>query len=166
MKTLFIGGVKSGKSRLAERYILDNCGQQYKPYYLATTEFLDDEMRSRIAVHQQRRQDSFVTLEEPLYLLRVLAACQLPVLVECVSMSLNNALYHQWSEAAILRELAAVMQLPVDLVLVHNEVGQGIIPDNVLARQFVDLSGKAAQLMASYCDTVFFCSAGLQLRMK
>jgi adenosylcobinamide kinase/adenosylcobinamide-phosphate guanylyltransferase len=165
MKTLFIGGVKSGKSRLAEAYILEQADST-KPYYLATTDFFDDEMRVRIDVHQQRRQDFFITLEEPVKLLETLQNCQRPVLVECMTMWLNNMLYHQHSEAAILEELEAVMQLPRDMVLVHNEVGLGIIPDNPLARQFVDLSGKASQLMGRYCEEVFFCSAGIRLRMK
>ncbi|MFA6052454.1 MAG: bifunctional adenosylcobinamide kinase/adenosylcobinamide-phosphate guanylyltransferase [Methylobacter sp.] len=164
MKTLFIGGIKSGKSRLAETYILEAATD--KPYYLATTEFLDDEMRSRIRIHQQRRQDLFITIEEPVRLLEALQKCQGPVLVECVSMWLNNQLYHQIPEADILQELEAVLQLTCDMVLVHNEVGLGVIPDNRLARQFVDLSGKAAQLMGQYCERVFFCSAGLKIQMK
>lgn len=165
MKTLFIGGVKSGKSRLAEAAILKHAGN-IKPYYLATTELLDEGMQARIAVHRERRQDFFITLEEPLQLVKAIKNCHRPVLIECITMWLNNALYHQISEQKILQELEAVLQLPVDLVLVHNEVGFGIIPDNALARQFVDLSGKAAQLMAHYCDEVYFCSAGLALRMK
>ncbi|MFI3136109.1 MAG: bifunctional adenosylcobinamide kinase/adenosylcobinamide-phosphate guanylyltransferase [Methylococcaceae bacterium] len=165
MKTLFLGGIKSGKSRLAEAYILQQ-NPHCRPYYLATTEFFDTEMLERIHIHQQRRQDLFITLEEPMKLLDVLQTCTQPVLVECISMWLNNQLHHQIPSAAILQELDAVMQLPADLVLVHNEVGLGIIPDNPLARQFVDLSGKAAQLMAQACEQVFFCSAGLSLRMK
>jgi adenosylcobinamide kinase/adenosylcobinamide-phosphate guanylyltransferase len=165
MKTLFIGGIKSGKSRLAESYILEQAATD-KPYYLATTEFLDDEMRSRIRIHQQRRQDSFITIEEPVKLLEVLQKCQGPVLIECVSMWLNNQLYHQTPEADILQELEAVLQLTCDIVFVHNEVGLGVVADNHLARQFVDLSGKAAQLMGQYCDRVFFCSAGLKIQMK
>jgi adenosylcobinamide kinase/adenosylcobinamide-phosphate guanylyltransferase len=81
-------------------------------------------------------------------------------------MWLNNMLYYKFSENEILTELDAIMNLPRDLFLVHNEVGQGIIPDNKLARQFVDLSGKAAQLMAKHCEQVYFCSAGLALKMK
>ncbi len=165
MKTLFIGGVKSGKSRLAETYILEQAGIN-KPYYLATTEFFDDEMQARIHVHQQRRQDFFITLEEPVKLLDALEKCQGPVLIECVTMWLNNLLYHQIPETDILQELEAVMQLPFDMVLVHNEVGLGVINDNRLARQFVDLSGKAAQIMGQYCNKVFFCSAGLKIPMK
>ena len=165
MKTLFIGGVKSGKSRLAEAYILEQVGAD-RPYYLATTEFFDDEMQARVHIHQRRRQDSFITIEEPVKLFDALEKCQRPVLIECVSMWLNNLLYHQIPETDILQELAAVLQLPCDMVLVHNEVGLGVIADNPLARQFVDLSGKAAQLMGQYCDEVFFCSAGLRMRMK
>lgn len=165
MKTLFIGGIKSGKSSLAETYILKQAGTK-KPYYLATTEFFDDEMQARIRVHQQRRRDFFITLEEPVKLFDALEKCQGPVLIECVSMWLNNLLYRQIPETAILQELEAVMQLPCDVVLVHNEVGLGVIADNRLARQFVDLSGKAAQLMGQYCNEVFFCSAGLKIQMK
>ncbi|MFA5018257.1 MAG: bifunctional adenosylcobinamide kinase/adenosylcobinamide-phosphate guanylyltransferase [Methylobacter sp.] len=165
MKTLFIGGIKSGKSRLAEAYILEQAATD-KPYYLATTEFFDDEMRARILIHQQRRQDLFVTIEEPVKLFEALQKCRGPVLVECISMWLNNQLYHQIPETDILQELEAVLQLSCDMVLVHNEVGLSIIADNRLARQFVDLSGKAAQLMGQHCDQVFFCSAGLKMQMK
>jgi adenosylcobinamide kinase/adenosylcobinamide-phosphate guanylyltransferase len=165
MKTLFIGGVKSGKSRLAEAYILAQAGQ-VQPYYLATTELLDAGMRARIAEHQARRQAAFSTMEEPLELLAAVQGCTAPVLVECVTMWLNNMLYHHYGEAEILARLAALLAWPGDLVLVHNEVGLGVIPDNALARQFVDLSGKAAQMMGAACDKVFFCSAGLALPMK
>lgn len=165
MKTLFIGGVKSGKSRLAEAYILQHYPNQ-KPIYLATTEWLDDEMRQRIAIHQARRQDQFITVEEPVNLLAALQNADRPMLIECVTMWLNNQLYHGKTEAEILAELEAVLQWPGDVLLVHNEVGFGVIPDNALARQFVDLSGKAAQLMGQYCDRVFFCTAGLMLAMK
>ena len=165
MKTLFIGGIKSGKSRLAEAYILERSGTD-KPCYLATTEFIDEEIQARINTHQQRRQDAFITIEAPVKLYAALEQCQSPVLVECVSMWLNNLLYHQIPEADILQELEAVLQRPCNLVLVHNEVGLSVIADNRLARRFVDLSGKSAQLMGQYCDEVYFCSAGLKMRMK
>lgn len=165
MKTLFIGGIKSGKSRLAESHILSIAGDA-KPYYLATTEFFDDEMQARIQVHKQQRQDAFITIEDPLNLFSTVQSCPGPVLIECISMWLNNQLYHQIPETDTLQELAKVFTLPNDLVLVHNEVGLGIIPNNKLARQFADLSGRAAQLMGQHCDRVFFCSAGLKLQMK
>ncbi|MGR8981090.1 MAG: bifunctional adenosylcobinamide kinase/adenosylcobinamide-phosphate guanylyltransferase [Gammaproteobacteria bacterium] len=165
MKTLFTGGIKSGKSRLAEAYILEQAGA-VKPYYLATTEFVDEEMKARISIHRQRRKEGFVTIEEPVRLFDALERCPGPVLVECVSMWLNNQLYYEIPESQILQELEAVMLLPCDMVLVHNEVGMGVIPDNPLARRFVDLSGRAAQLMAEHCRRVFFCCAGLAMPMK
>lgn len=165
MKTLFIGGVKSGKSKLAEAAILAQASG-VKPYYLATAEAIDEEMKARIRQHQSQRQDRFITLEEPLNLLDAIKPLQSPVLIDCVTLWLNNQLFHQRSQTDILAELEAVMQLPNEIVLVLNEVGLGIIPDNTLARQFVDLSGKAAQLMAGHCREVYFCSAGLALRMK
>jgi adenosylcobinamide kinase / adenosylcobinamide-phosphate guanylyltransferase len=164
MKTLFIGGIKSGKSRLAESYILEQALE--KPYYLATTEFIDDEMRQRIAIHQQRRQDRFITLEEPIQLLNTLKDCPGAVLIECVSMWLNNMLYHQQAEEMVLQELTAALELPSDMVFVQNEVGLGVIADNPLARKYVDFSGKAAQLLGEQCDQVFFCCAGLSVRLK
>lgn len=165
MKTLFIGGVKSGKSHLAEQYILDLSGLA-KPCYLATAEFFDAEMLQRVHHHQQRRQQQFITLEEPIKLLDTLSLCQSPVLVECVTIWLNNMLHYQYKEADILQELTEILALPNDIVFVQNEVGLGVIPDNKLARQFIDLSGKAAQLLGQSCDQVFWCSAGLKLPMK
>jgi adenosylcobinamide kinase/adenosylcobinamide-phosphate guanylyltransferase len=154
MKTLFIGGIKSGKSRLAEAFILEQSKQ--KPYYLATTEFIDEEMGLRIAEHQQRRQDRFITLEEPVHLHKILSGCPGPVLIECVSMWINNMIHHQKSDDFIFQELEAALFLPLDLVFVQNEVGFGIVPDNALARRLIDISGKSAQLLAAHCEKVFF----------
>ena len=164
MKTLFIGGIKSGKSRLAEAYILAHTTQ--KPYYLATTEFIDAEMAKRIAEHQHRRQNAFNQIDEPIKLLDALNNCLGPVLIECISMWLNNMLHHQLPEAQIFQELTDLMQLDMDIVLVQNEVGMGIVPDNPLARHYVDLSGKCAQLLAQQADQVFFCCAGLSCQIK
>lgn len=166
MKTLFIGGIKSGKSKLAESYVLEHCKSLAKPCYLATNEVLDAEMKKRIAIHKQRRKEQFITLEEPINLLETISLCDTPVLVECVTMWLNNKLHYNYSEHDTLQELKEVLLLPNDIVFVHNEVGFGVIPDNALARQFVDLSGKAAQLMGRYCEQVFWCSAGLKIPMK
>jgi adenosylcobinamide kinase / adenosylcobinamide-phosphate guanylyltransferase len=164
MKTLFIGGIKSGKSRLAEDYTLRHA--TVKPYYLATTEFFDEEMRERISVHQQRRQDHFVTVEEAVDLSAALDGCQGTVLIECVSMWLNNLLHRRISENRIFQELDEILDSPLDLIMVINDVGAGIVPDNQLARQFVDLSGKASQLLGERCDEVYFCCAGISVQIK
>lgn len=165
MKMLFIGGVKSGKSRLAETAILQ-FSNGIKPYYLATNDCFDDEMKARVFAHQQQRQNAFETLEEPLKLAETLQNLKRPVLIECVTMWLNNRLYYGFSESEILTELETIMNLPQDMFFVHNEIGFGVIPENKLARQFVDLSGRAGQSIAQHCDQVYFCSAGLALKMK
>jgi adenosylcobinamide kinase / adenosylcobinamide-phosphate guanylyltransferase len=165
VKTLFIGGVKSGKSKLAEAYVLEQA-KAAKPYYLATAECIDDELRARICVHRERRGDKFILIEEAVELKQALQDCPGPVLIDCISMWLNNLLYRQWPDSYILDKLDEIMRLPVTMTLVQNEVGFGIIPENALARQFVDLSGKASQLIGEKCNHVYYCCAGLTLTMK
>jgi len=165
MKTLFIGGVKSGKSLNAERYIL-SLSTGKKPYYLATTELLDEEMKTRIAVHRKRRADNFFSIEESLRLYDTLKELDAPVLIECTTMWINNMLYHKHSQEQILEHIDRVLTLPQTIVFVHNDVGAGIIPDNALARQYIDISGIAAQKIARACDDVFHCVAGIATKIK
>ena len=165
MKILFTGGIKSGKSRLAEKRILDFT-QSQKPIYLATTELLDPEMETRISEHRRRRGKRFKTIEEPLYLNEVLTETDAPILIECITMWLNNALHHQLPESKIFSEIEHLLSLKNELVFVLNEVGVGIIPDNPLSRKFVDLSGRIAQLLAEACDEVNWCVAGISVKIK
>ena len=163
-KTLFIGGIKSGKSINAQNYILANT--RAKPVYLATTEFIDEEMLMRVNEHKKNRANSFVTLEEPLKLHQSISTCQSSVLVECVSMWINNMLYHGFNFEDMTNELKAVLKLDKNIVFVLNDVGAGIIPDNKLSREFVDISGKLSQLIASHCDEVYHTIAGISTRIK
>ncbi len=164
MKTLFIGGIKSGKSINAQDYILKN--STAKPIYLATTEFIDKGMRKRIDEHKKNRNDDFITIEEPLTLYEVIKTNQTPVLVECVSMWINNMLYHGFNFEDMKKELIKVLELEQSIVFVLNDVGTGIIPDNPLAREFVDISGKLSQLIASKSDEVYHTIAGISTRIK
>lgn len=164
MKTLFIGGIKSGKSRDAEGYILKN--SSVKPIYLATTEFIDIEMLERIAKHKLQRTDNFTTIEESLKLHDTIKTTQTPVLIECVSMWINNMLYHGFNYEDMQDELTKILALDKTIVFVLNDVGTGVIPDNALARQFVDISGKLSQLIASQCDEVYHTIAGISTRIK
>jgi len=163
MKTLFIGGIKSGKSHLAEKYTM---ALSNKPFYLATTELLDDGMLQRIAIHQERRKSTFITLEEPLNLYETIQKCDAPVLVECTTMWINNMLYHQHSKEQIVEHINKVLTLPNKIIFVHNDVGAGIIPDNVLAREYIDISGITAQIIAEACNDVFHCIAGIATKIK
>jgi len=165
MKALFIGGIKSGKSYSAEQYTLSLSGDK-KPHYLATTELFDDEMNERISLHRRQRGEGFITLEAPLALYDTLKTADTPVLIECTTMWINNMLYHGHTKEQIIEHIEKVLDLPNDLVFVHNDVGSGIIPDNDLARQYVDISGAVSQLIASRCDEVFHCIAGIATRIK
>ena len=163
-KTLFIGGIKSGKSLNAEIYTLKN--SVLKPIYLATTEFTDDEMLCRVDEHKLQRSQKFETIEEPLKLYETISKQKSAVLVECVSMWINNMLYHGFGFTEMKKELEAVLSLETTVVFVLNDVGCGIIPDNALAREFVDISGKLSQLIASGCDEVYHTVAGISTRIK
>jgi len=164
MKALFIGGVKSGKSRLAEEYTLKNATS--KPFYLATTEFIDQEMQERIADHKRQREEKFITLEEPLYIDTIIQEHTGTILVECLSMWINNMLYHDFSFEAMQKQIQNIMRENKNIVFVLNDVGSGIIPDNALAREFVDISGKIAQLIAQDADAVFHVIAGIGTKIK
>ncbi|WP_297440297.1 bifunctional adenosylcobinamide kinase/adenosylcobinamide-phosphate guanylyltransferase [Sulfurimonas sp.] len=164
MKTLFIGGIKSGKSRLAEAYIRSI--SQTKPVYLATTEFIDEEMAQKIDAHKKMREENFITVEEALYLKEKIALQKGAVLVECLSMWINNMLYYEKSFDEMEAELASVLQLEQDIVFVLNDVGCGIIPENKLAREFVDISGRLSQFVASQCDEVYHVIAGMSTKIK
>lgn len=163
-KVLFIGGIKSGKSLNAEIYTLKNSLQ--KPIYLATTEFIDDEMQKRIDAHKLQRSARFETIEEPLKLYETISKQKNAVLVECVSMWINNMLYHGFDFSEMKKELEAILTLDKTVVFVLNDVGSGIIPDNALAREFIDINGKLSQLIASKCDEVYHTIAGISTRIK
>lgn len=166
MKVLVTGGVKSGKSRFAEERILQLVKEGEVPVYLATTEFRDPELEARIQAHQQRRAGKFFTVEEPWSLAGVLKPHAAPVLVECLTMWLNNGMHHRRSEEEIFRELDRVLVLPNPTVFVLNEVGLGVMPENELARRFIDLSGRIGQQLGAACDEVWWCVAGHPVSIK
>ena len=164
MKTLFIGGIKSGKSINAQNYIIKN--STTKPTYLATTEFIDKGMEKRINEHKKNRGDNFITIEEPLQIYEAIKTNKKAVLVECVSMWINNMLYHGFNYEDMKKELTKVLELDQTIVFVLNDVGSGIIPENALSREFVDISGKLSQLIASGCDEVYHTIVGISTRIK
>ena len=165
MKTLFIGGIKSGKSKNAENYTLKLTDK--KPYYLATTEFFDKEMQIKITKHKRDRADNFITIEEPLNLLSTLSNLESKtVLIECVSMWINNMLYHQKSMDDMLQEIDKLCSLDMNIVFVQNDVSCSVISENSLTRKFVDISGSVAQILASRCDVVFHVTAGISIKIK
>ena len=168
MIELILGGARSGKSRLAEQRALAS-GKSL--VYLATAQAHDEEMAARIDLHQQRRDGQWQLVEEPLALADALRAASQPdncILVDCLTLWLSNALHKgdecwQSERKALLETLP---DLPGDVILVSNEVGQGIVPLGELSRNFVDQSGWLHQDLAQLCDTVIFVIAGLPQFLK
>ena len=148
-----LGGARSGKSRHAETLVESLGGA---PLYVATAEPRDEEMRLRIAQHRARRGARWTTIEEPLALAATLRECTrdgVPVLVDCLTLWLANVLEAGRAVAAEIEALlAALARLPGPVVLVANEVGLGIVPENALARQFRDHAGRLNRETAALAD--------------
>ena len=166
---LVLGGARSGKSAWAESVVL----RLPAPHiYIATAQALDDEMKQRIGSHRERRGDLWETIESPIDLSNSLKSLQGPgkpsVLVDCITIWLSNLLCSGSIEAesAIDGLCETIEALDYPLVMVSNEVGYGIVPENQLARKFRDLSGLANQRIARVCASVFLVTAGLPLRIK
>jgi adenosylcobinamide kinase / adenosylcobinamide-phosphate guanylyltransferase len=165
--TLLLGGARSGKSRHAEHLGL---ASGLAPVYLATAQALDDEMARRIAAHRARRGPLWRTVEESLDLVAALlreCAPEKIVLVDCLTLWLSNLMgagRDVTAESAQLLE--ALPRLAGPVLLVSNEVGQGVVPDNPMARQFVDHAGLLHQGIAERADAVVLMTAGLPHRLK
>ena len=163
--TLVLGGARSGKSRYAETLIT----ALPPPWiYAATAQALDAEMAARIGAHRARRGDGWTTLEAPRDLAATLTAHRkVPILVDCLTLWLSNLMMADAPiEAEIDRLENALAQAAAPVVLVANEVGSGIVPDNALARRFRDLQGGLNQRIAAQADTVVLLVAGLPLMVK
>jgi adenosylcobinamide kinase / adenosylcobinamide-phosphate guanylyltransferase len=162
--TLVLGGARSGKSRHAEALITAGS----PPWvYVATAEPLDDEMTARIAAHRARRGAGWRDVEALRDLAGALAGVRDAVLVDCLTLWLSNLMLADAdieAESARLEDVLTRMAGPV--VLVSNEVGFGIVPDNALARRFRDAQGRLNQRIAARADRVVLMVAGLPLVVK
>jgi len=180
------GGARSGKSQLAEQLareraesgtnvITGNAGVTY----IATAQADDDEMRKRIAEHRRRRPESWQTIEttDDLTgsLVKALAAGGI-VLVDCLTIYISNLLMKPGidggaaADARVDAEIEKLVELCQSgngrVILVSNEVGLGIVPENPLARSFRDLAGRANQRLAAVADEVYFCISGIPMKVK
>lgn len=166
-KTILItGGARSGKSGIAETKTL---ALAPRAVYLATAEAHDPEMAARIAAHQARRGAEWSTHAAPLDVVGALVATdgRGPRLLDCLTLWLSNLMLagRDWQAAG--RDLVAALPAQRDpVVIVTNEVGLGIVPDNALAREFRDAAGLLNQLVAAASDEVWLAVAGLPLKVK
>jgi len=165
--TLVLGGARSGKSAFAEQLIVES---GLARIYFATATAGDDEMRSRITHHRDRRGESWITVEEPLALVDALtreATHGRAVLVDCLTLWLSNLMLAERDpevEARRLTRFLGVAKYPV--VFVSNEVGLGLVPETPLGRGFRDAQGRLNQTVAATVPNVVFIAAGLPLWLK
>ena len=165
---LVLGGARSGKTAFAEQLAIRSGS---RPAYLATAEALDSEMRDRVESHKASRAGQFTTIEEPLDLSDALLKASLEhdvILVDCLTLWITNLLMASEDVAGAVSKLGATLvQLKTaKIILVSNEVGLGIVPDNAMARTFRDLAGAAHQRLAEICDDAYFVVAGLPITLK
>lgn len=166
---LILGGARSGKSSHA----LSLVKGRKKVAFIATCQGLDKEMRERILKHQAARPKNWKTFEEPKELARLLSGISGSfncVIVDCLTLLVSNLILSGSKEEDVLEEITdALVQLrnkKAKAIIVSNEVGLGIVPDNQLARRFRDIAGKANQLIAQEADEVIFTVSGIPLKIK
>ncbi len=164
--TFVLGGAASGKSSFAEQLVVSS-GK--KRVYLATSQVFDDEMKNKVQKHVVQRGAGWETIEAPLDLSNALArlgADQI-CLIDCATMWLsNNLLAENDLEQAQAELLEAVQNCPAQILIVSNEVGHGIVPDNALARKFREAQGRLNISLAAQADLVVQVTAGLPLVLK
>jgi adenosylcobinamide kinase/adenosylcobinamide-phosphate guanylyltransferase len=180
---LVTGGSRSGKSGFALSLAEDRGGPRV---FLATAQAFDDEMRDRIAAHRRARPAGWGLVEEPRAvpeaLRRALGQGARTVLVDCVTIWMSNLLltdegFGERGAAQAAEELVAAARGGApggayesassgDVIIVTNEVGSGVVPDNALARRFRDCAGRANQLIAQAADEVYFLVSGIPMRIK
>jgi adenosylcobinamide kinase / adenosylcobinamide-phosphate guanylyltransferase len=164
---LFLGGARSGKSRMAQARAEAMTGELI---YVATGEALDAEMHERIERHRADRGARWRTVEAPLELADVIYRESTPgrvLLVDCLTLWLSNLMFRE-RDVSIETDglLEALRAAQGTVLLVSNEVGMGIVPENALARRFRDEAGRLNQRVASAAHEVLLVAAGLALRMK
>ena len=164
--TLVIGGARSGKSAHAESLV---CVYESPWHYVATAEVLDEEMRARVAAHRRRRGAGWQLAEAPLELDQTLQSLPAgePVLIDCLTLWLSN---HLIAGSDLEKECSALVdvlrQRSGPTFVVSNEVGQGIVPDNSLSRQFRDAAGRLNQMVAGVSGRVIMTVAGIPVQVK
>ena len=169
MKSLILGGTRSGKSHLAEQMATDS---GLPVTYIATAQAKDDEMQQRIAIHRQRRPEGWLLVEEPIALadtLKTRASENHCLLVDCLTLWLTNclldydsSLYDQQKQAL----LNCIAGLLGKIIFVSNETNMGVTPVGELSRRFCDEAGILHQQVAEVCDRVILTIAGLPHTLK
>jgi adenosylcobinamide kinase/adenosylcobinamide-phosphate guanylyltransferase len=183
--TLVLGGGRSGKSTFAEKIAIKAGSDEIHRYYIATAEAFDDEMKSRISKHQERRGNSFTTIEESIHLSKAIESIQYnasSILIECLSVWLGNILYYHFKineskEEKKSREkfmdfeieslLKVLKNVPCPVVIVSNETNLEIFPkDDEESLIFLKRAEELNKSISSLSDSLYFCVTGIPLKLK
>jgi adenosylcobinamide kinase/adenosylcobinamide-phosphate guanylyltransferase len=164
--SLILGGAASGKSAFAENLVQ---GAGLRKIYVATAQVYDDEMADKVTRHREQRGDQWTTIEEPIDVAGALITTDADdiILIDCATLWLTNLIRGESDVAAHTpARLAAIDTCAAPVVIVSNEVGQGIVPDNALSRQFRNAQGKLNQDIAAKSGLVVAVMAGLPMVLK
>lgn len=173
MPIIFItGGARSGKSTLAVQLAKNLKG---KVAFIATAQAGDDEMAERISKHKSSRPKAWKTFEEPIDIPSVIAKAYNydTIIIDCLTILVSNLLLdddRKNDDDEILNRIVELSEIAKNsdgtMIVVSNEVGMGIVPDNKLARRFRDLAGRANQIIAESADEVYICFSGIPVKIK
>lgn len=164
--TFILGGAASGKSKIAENLVISTGRPRV---YLATAQAFDDEMKTKVAAHLAQRGSDWTTIEEPVDVASRLTERDTDqiVLLDCVTLWLSNIILAERDEAADSAALMKALEdAPCPVVVVSNEVGLGIVPDNALSRRFRGAQGQLNQALAAQAGLVVNVVAGLPQILK
>ncbi len=168
-RLIFItGGARSGKSSFALKLATE---LSKKVIFIATAEALDKEMKARIKKHQRGRRGSWKTIEEPRDINKILSELRKRdslVLLDCLTFLISNWLLS--GKKAVFKDVRSLVRAAGErqspTIIVSNEVGMGIVPNNDLGRRFLDMAGKVNQMAAKEADEVYFLVSGLPIKIK
>jgi len=173
MSLIFItGGARSGKSTLAIQLAKKING---KVAFIATAQAGDDEMKRRIFLHKQERPEGWTTIEEPANIASAIDSAHKHnvVIIDCITLLISNLICSNenidetaWILEDIKKLVDSAKRFDGTVIVISNEVGMGIVPENKLAREFRDLAGKANQIIASAADQVYVCFSGIPMLIK
>ena len=165
-----LGGARSGKSAYALNLAKE---KSRKVLYIPTAEAGDSEMKSRISKHKASRPRYWKTIEEPLDLIAALKKHKHKyevIIIDCLTLYLSNLMHKGLTQGAVIKRIkdaaAYIKAMRESVVVISNEVGLGIVPENKLAREFRDIAGLANQIMAEAADEAVFIQAGIPLKLK
>ena len=168
--TFILGGARSGKSRYALEIAKDNGG---RIAFIATCEPKDREMKKRAILHKETRPAHWKTFEEPLdpdLLLKKIDSKFDLVIIDCLTLLVSNLMFARFNESAVINKvnkmLGVLKKNMSESIIVSNEVGLGIVPENKLGRSFRDTAGRVNQTVANKSNEVFFMISGIPWRVK